>query len=128
VTQEIFPILTTPDLSRALAFYRDALDGEITYRFPADGEPQYVSLRFGASSLGIAAQPADSPPSPQSGVAGPFALWAYVDACDATVERLRAAGVPVLEPPVDQPWGERMATVADPDGNRVMVAARPVTS
>jgi lactoylglutathione lyase len=127
VTQEIFPILTTPDLSRALAFYRDGLDGEITYRFPADGEPQYLSLRFGASSLGIAAQPADSPPSSQSGVAGPFALWAYVDDCDATVERLRAAGVPVLEPPVDQPWGERMATVADPDGNRVMVAARPVT-
>ncbi|HET8682892.1 MAG TPA: hypothetical protein VFM54_13640 [Micromonosporaceae bacterium] len=24
----------------------------------------------------------------------------------------------------DQPWGERMATVLDPDGNRVIVASR----
>jgi lactoylglutathione lyase len=126
VTQEVFPILATSDLSRALAFYRDALDGEVTYKFPVDGEPQYVSLRFGTSSLGIAVQPADSPPPP-SGAAASFALWAYVDDCDAAVERLRAAGVTVLEEPADQPWGERMATVTDPDGNRVMVAKRPVT-
>lgn len=125
MTQEIFPILTTPDLSRALAFYRDALDGEITYQFPPEGEPQYVSLRFGASSLGLAVQPAGAPPP--SGAGGPFALWAYVDDCDAAVERLRATGVSVLAEPADQPWGERMATVADPDGNQVMVAARPVT-
>jgi lactoylglutathione lyase len=25
---------------------------------------------------------------------------------------------------MDQPWGERMATVFDPDGNRVIVASR----
>jgi lactoylglutathione lyase len=120
VAQEVFPILSTPDLARALAFYRDALDGELTYRFPEDGDPQYVSLSFGASSLGIAVQPPGQPPA--SG--GPFALWAYVDDCDATVARLRAVGVKVLEEPADQPWGERMATVVDPDGNRVLVAER----
>jgi lactoylglutathione lyase len=28
-----------------------------------------------------------------------------------------------LAEPVDQPWGERMAYVADPDGNPVMICA-----
>jgi len=31
---------------------------------------------------------------------------------------------PVVEP-AEQPWGERLAEVADPDGNRVIVASRP---
>jgi lactoylglutathione lyase len=32
--------------------------------------------------------------------------------------------VAVLQEPAEQPWGERMAIVADPDGNRVIVASR----
>lgn len=36
--------------------------------------------------------------------------------------RLRVAGVPVLEEPRDQPWGERVARVEDPVGIEVHVA------
>lgn len=122
MVQEMFPILSTPDLSRSLAFYRDLLSGEVTYRFPPHGVPEFVALRYGPSSLGIAAEPADE--SPPSTPTTRFALWIYVDDCDAAIQRLRAAGAQVTEQPADQPWGERMATVADPDGNRVLVAAR----
>jgi lactoylglutathione lyase len=31
---------------------------------------------------------------------------------------------PVLLPPTDQPWGERIAYIADPDENLIMLAAR----
>lgn len=31
---ESFPIVTTSDLGRALSFYRDLLDGKVTYEFP----------------------------------------------------------------------------------------------
>jgi lactoylglutathione lyase len=48
----------------------------------------------------------------------------YAEDCDAAVEHLRTHGVRVLAEPADQPWGERMAEVADPDGNRVIVASR----
>lgn len=48
-------------------------------------------------------------------------LWVYVDDCDRAVEHLAAAGVPVLEPPADQPWGERVARVQDPDGTVVIL-------
>jgi lactoylglutathione lyase len=118
--QGLFPILSTADLPRALGFYRDLLGFEVTYQFPADGAPAYVALDLGSSHLGIGADPAAAP----AGDARRFALWVYADDCDAAVEHLRGHGVRVLAEPVDQPWGERMAEVADPDGNRVIVASR----
>lgn len=40
---------------------------------------------------------------------------------DTTLARLRDAGVPVLQAPVDEPWGERSAGVLDPDGYPVFL-------
>ena len=130
--EQLFPILSTPDLPRALAFYGDLLGFAQTYRFPADGEPDYVGLRLGQSELGIGGDPeAGANPDPDEPGGQPtrqpdsrFALCVYADDCDAAVERLRDHGVRILSEPVDQPWGERMAEVADPDGNRVIILSR----
>jgi lactoylglutathione lyase len=113
----IFPILITADLGAALGFYRDLLGAKVTYEFPGpDGEPGYVGLELGASHLGIGRDPeAASEPSER------FSLWVYADDCDAAIERLRVAGVTVVAEPADQPWGERVARVLDPDGNLVIV-------
>jgi lactoylglutathione lyase len=35
---------------------------------------------------------------------------------------LRSAGVEVVREPEDMEWGERMASVRDPDGNVIFVA------
>jgi lactoylglutathione lyase len=53
-----------------------------------------------------------------------FSLWVYADDCDAAVARMRGASVTIVADPADQPWGERMARVLDPDGNLVHVASR----
>ena len=45
-----------------------------------------------------------------------FELCLHVDDVDAAVAALRAAGVPVLVEPADQPWGERMAYVRGSGG------------
>ena len=116
-----FPILSTPDPQRALGFYRDLLDGKVGYQFPPDGDPGYVGLELGASHLGIGLDP--------TATAGPegqrMSLWIYADDCDAAVDRLRAAGVAVIDEPADQPWGERIARVHDPDGNVVIIGSAP---
>jgi lactoylglutathione lyase len=120
---ELFPIVLTSDLPRLLGFYRDLLGATVTYQFPPEGEPQYVSVRLGRSSLGLSWQDGlDATRNDR------ITLWVYATDCDAAVSDLRAAGVPVIEEPADQPWGERMATVTDPDGNRVIVAARGVAA
>jgi lactoylglutathione lyase len=120
VFTETFPIITTPDLKRALAFYRDLLGGDVEYQFPPEGEPIYVGLNVGSSHLGIAQDP-----EMEAGTGGQrFALWVYAESCDEAVEALRAGGAIVTQEPADQPWGERVARVLDPDGNDVIVGQR----
>ena len=118
---ELFPILATPDLARSLAFYRDLLGGTVTYEFAgADGSPVYVGLSLGDSSLGIALEASVEDASRPRAVS----LWVYTDDCDAMLDRLRSAGVRIVEEPADQPWGERVARVLDPDGTEVIIGAR----
>jgi lactoylglutathione lyase len=113
----VFPIITTSDLGAALGFYRDLLGATVSYEFAGpDGEPAYVGLELGPSHLGIGREPkADAGPSER------FSLWVYTDDCDAAVERLRSAGVTIVDEPADQPWGERVARVRDPDDNMVLI-------
>ena len=118
---ELFPILSTPDLERALGFYRDLLGAVVSYSFPGkDGQPVYVGVDLGASHLGIGLHPElAAAPHPR-----PIGLWLYADDCEAVVERVRAAGATVTQEPADQPWGERVARVLDPDGNEVIIGQK----
>jgi lactoylglutathione lyase len=121
--QRAFPILSTTDMERALRFYRDLLGGVVSYQFPPEGEPGYVALELGGSHLGIGLDPSlrdEGPPDRRR-----FALWVDADDCDAAVEQLRGQSVTVLTEPADQPWGERVAEVLDPDGHKVIIASRP---
>jgi lactoylglutathione lyase len=112
-----FPILTGPDLPRALTFYRDLLGTTVTYRLPSEGEPTYVALDLGGSHLGLG----HDPTAVAGGTGQRCAMWVYADDCDAAVELLRAAGVRITAEPESQPWGERVARVQDPDGNEVII-------
>jgi lactoylglutathione lyase len=49
-------------------------------------------------------------------------MFVYVDDVDRLLPDLRAEGVTVLRDPADMPWGERIASIADPDGNPVALA------
>jgi len=120
VFTSVFPIIATRDLEAALGFYRDLIGATVSYEFPGpDGRPAYVGLELGEAHLGIGHDP-DAPQEPSTR----FSLWAYADDCDAAVDRLRAAGVEIVQEPTDQPWGERVARVRDPDGNLVLIAQR----
>jgi len=118
---ELFPIISTPDLERSLGFYRDLLGGTVTFSFPGDdGKPVYVGLDLGSSHLGIGFEAGVADPSRPR----PISLWVYADDCDAIVGRVRSAGGTVIEEPADQPWGERVGRVLDPDGNEVVIGQK----
>jgi lactoylglutathione lyase len=53
--------------------------------------------------------------------AGRVSLWVYCDDVDAEVEALRQAGVEIAREPEEMEWGERMASVRDPDGNEIFL-------
>ena len=111
-----FPILAVADLAAGRRFY-EQLGFEQTYQFPPDGEPGYVTMQRAGASLGLTLATGD-------GDVEPFAYWVYVEEVDATVAVLRAHGVTVVEEPVDQPWGERVARVRDPAGTLVHLGQR----
>jgi len=115
--ESAFPILEVSDVQAALAFYRDALGGVVTYEFPpGSDDPVYVALAVGSSSLGIGLEESPLPP-------GNVQLWFYVDDVDRMTRELAAAGASVVEEPVDQPWGERTSLVTDPFGTRIRLGA-----
>lgn len=118
-THSLFPILSTSDLPRLVAFYEGALGAVVAYRFTTEGEDDYVSLQFGPATIGIGRDPGAPPVSDR------IALWFYVDDVDAAASAWAAAGGAILRPPTDMPWGERVAQGRDADGNLVNLAALP---
>jgi lactoylglutathione lyase len=124
---KLFPMLSVADFARSLAFYRDLLAGVVSYRFPEQGEPAFVVVTLGESSeigLGVITGPGETlhgePLRPATGHR--IELCVYVDDVDATLRAAREAGFAVVLEPRDQPWGERIAYLRDPDGNLVMLA------
>ncbi|WP_328469306.1 VOC family protein [Actinoplanes sp. NBC_00393] len=124
VFRDASTILYVEDLPAALEFYRDRLGFAETYQFPPDGPAAFVALEHGISLAAVNDGENGSHGLPiKMRVGRPFELCVYTDDVDQAVEELRAAKAPVLAEPADQPWGERMAYVADPDGNPVMICA-----
>jgi lactoylglutathione lyase len=120
---KLFPMLSCADLERSLALYRDLLGGVETFRFPQEGEPGYVALDIGDAHIGLGAM--SGPPihgRPQRPATGHrIELCVYVDDVDAMYERAGERGLEQVVAPADMPWGERVAYIADPDGNLLML-------
>jgi lactoylglutathione lyase len=122
--RDAFPIYAAENMAKSLAFYRDLLGFTVTYRWPEEGEPAFVSLDLGASHLGLGGRQARHPYTGTTYATGgtpPIELCIYVDDLDRAIAYLAEHDVPVLLQPTAQPWGERIAYVADPDGNHVLV-------
>jgi lactoylglutathione lyase len=122
--RRLFPMLSVADLAASIAFYRDLLGGAEVYRFPED-EPVFMAFRLGESEIGIGTL-SEAPlhgRSQRPATGHRVELCVYVEDVDEAVAAARAARVEVVLEPADQPWGERIAYVVDPDGNLVMLTA-----
>ena len=121
---KLFPMLSCADLERSLALYRDLLGGVESYRFPPEGEPGYIALDIGDAHIGLGSMA--GPPihgRPQRPATGHrIELCVYVTDVDATYGEAGERGFEQVVEPADMPWGERVAWIADPDGNLLMLA------
>jgi predicted enzyme related to lactoylglutathione lyase len=110
--------VSATDLARAVAFYE-----LLGFSFPPLEEGTVHAeapgpVRLMVDDAGLLTELNGEPPRP--GNASSFALLGSSPAeVDQTVARVAAAGHAVVHPPFDAPWGQRYATVADPDGYRV---------
>ncbi len=97
-------------LERAFGFSRGVVLPD------ADGQIRYAEMRHGESVV-MLVRKGDS--ATASG--GTAALYTYVADVDLVLGRAREAGAGVAEAE-DKPWGDRVASVTDPDGYRWMLA------
>ncbi|BBY19407.1 VOC family protein [Mycolicibacterium litorale] len=118
VTSAVFQVFAA-DLARSLEFYR-----LLGLSVPDGGEHVVVALpggntlSFDTEQTITGMHPGWTPP----GGAGRVALALGVDspgAVDELFARVTAAGHDGTLAPYDAPWGQRYATVSDPDGNWV---------
>jgi lactoylglutathione lyase len=119
-----FPILYVENVARAVGFYGGLLGFETIYSFPPGDEPGFVSMCLpSGDKLALSLNSFDPGHGlPIDGVTGrPFELCVEVSDVDEAVDELTGHAVPVLSEPRDMPWGERVAFVADPDGNPVHI-------
>ena len=120
-----FPVVYASDVERTARFWERLGFGRF-YQLPEDGAAGYVGLRRGGYELAVVATDWARDQYGMSVGTGPrFEMFVYVEDVDALVPLLRAEGVTVLRDPADLPWGERIASVTDPDGNPVALATAP---
>lgn len=113
--------VTARDLRATTRFYallgfRFAEIGDDDHHVEAETAPGAVRLMIDSAEL--AASLIGEAPRPGNGSA--FALLCDSPAeVDAAVARVQAAGGKVVTAPFDAFWGQRYATVADPDGYKI---------
>lgn len=116
---DVFPIVNCTDLDAARAWYERVLTGRLDYRFPDDGEAEFLTLRIGSGLIGLGrgTTPAMYGQTPRPATGHAVDVCVYVRDLDAVVA---AAGGAVV-PPADMPWGERLAYLRDPEGTMLLV-------
>jgi catechol 2,3-dioxygenase-like lactoylglutathione lyase family enzyme len=128
LTSTVFQIFTH-DLQRSLDFYRllglpvpDSEEPHVAVALPGGN-----TLSFDTEETIAGMHPGWTPPSsPAIRVALAFGVETPANV-DALYDILTAAGHAGPLKPYDAPWGQRYATVTDPDGNWVDVFA-PLTN
>ncbi|MFI2190310.1 VOC family protein [Streptomyces sioyaensis] len=110
-------LLRPSDPERSRAFYGEALGLEI-YREFGTGPERGTVYFLGGGFLEVSGRAAD--PATET-----LQLWLQVADVAAAHEELRAHGVEVLGPPVQEPWGLIEMWIADPDGHKVVIVEIP---
>ncbi|MER5641761.1 VOC family protein [Kitasatospora sp. NPDC002227] len=104
------------DLTAAKEFYRTVFECSPIFEDEAS-----AAFRFGSSIVNLLHEPAvpeliEPAVAADRSAGARVVLTVEVADVDARVERLTAAGVQLLNGPVNRPWGPRTASFADLDG------------
>jgi catechol 2,3-dioxygenase-like lactoylglutathione lyase family enzyme len=119
--------LAVDDHDKALGFYRDILGLEVRNDVLFEGMRWVTVFPPSQPDVEIVLEPPSANPNAsqadQEAIAELMAKGMMgrvvfaTDNCDATFEHIQAAGVEVIQEPIDQPYGVRDCAFRDPAGN-----------
>ncbi len=112
----VTPLISVRDAGRLIDFLKSAFGATELSRFAGpDGSVMHAEIKIGDSIIMLGEAMGGSLPMPMS-------LYVYVQDADAAYKAAMDAGSESLEGPVDQFWGDRVATVRDFAGNKWWIA------
>ncbi|HEU5296467.1 MAG TPA: VOC family protein, partial [Burkholderiaceae bacterium] len=117
-----YTVVFARDLPAMRRFYGEMLG----FALQRELSGSWIEYRVGSNILALTVSGNgrfDDPPPPAGALSLQLAFRvapAEVFACAAALE---AAGIALLEPPTDQPWGHRTLFFRDPDGNVLEIYA-----
>ncbi|MGH9039927.1 MAG: VOC family protein [Acidimicrobiia bacterium] len=123
-----YVVLVVADLDASLRFWTGLLGLPLGHR-----SGPYAQLDTGTTRLALYQRDAMAitlgrPLEPPAAGAPGFEVGFKVPDVDAAYAELVAGGASPVLPPTDQPWGQRTAYVADPDGHLIeLVGVNPLT-
>lgn len=118
----LIPTLIVRTAEAAIDFYQRAFGFAVDFTMPGPtGAIGYAQLRHQAGLLHLAPESgygSTSKAPVTSGVECPAMVYIYCDDVDALVTRAREAGATIHSLPADMFWGDRVASLSDPEGYR----------
>jgi uncharacterized glyoxalase superfamily protein PhnB len=110
--------LTTHDLARSIAWYRDVLGFTVDYTNERDGKLASAGIRSGAAKIFLNQDDGGRGWERQKGEG--FAITFDIGHdVDTVAAALKSRGATLAMEPTDMPWGVRMLRLVDPDGYRL---------
>ena len=116
-----YTVIFARDLPAMRRFYGEVLGFEFN---KALGD-SWVEYRIGANILALTQRGLvfDDPAPPSGALSLQLAFRVAPSEVYACADALRAAGIPLVHEPTDQPWGHRTLFFRDPDGNILEIYA-----
>jgi PhnB protein len=103
----VTPFLHPIDAPGLIEFMKQAFDAEEISRYQSpEGMIHHATVRIGDSMIEMGEAHGDAQPMPP-------ALYLYVENLEETYQRALNSGASSLQPPTDQPYGDRTAWVKD---------------
>ena len=112
----VTPFLVVSGVAQLIAFLHQGFAGHAIHRLTRpDGTVMHAEVQIGDSVVMMGEPMGACQPMPST-------LYLYVPDADAVYQRALHAGATSIMEPTDQFWGDRMAGVEDPAGNRWWIA------
>jgi uncharacterized glyoxalase superfamily protein PhnB len=117
-------MLTVANVAKAYEFCQKAFgfEGRGVMAGP-DGKPMHAELKLRDSVVMLGPENPDWKAASAKTLGNtPATLYLYVEDVDKLAKQATKAGATLIQPPADMFWGDRTATLVDPDGNKWMLA------